>query len=266
MLNTFSRRLIISHLIPVLLVVPLMGFAFEFLLGTHALSTSTGGEIAGTICAHFQTLATPFAGVILLGLAFGSLVAWVLARAADRPLQKVIQDVISLAGDHSKYPMKESGPQEIQNLLHAVNMLSQSSSETETGKQSRNSQPVELSQWLPQALEIWRESAEAKNLNWDAILPGSLLELVMSPDRLKPTVDCLLHNVIHSAAPGSRISVHFKIANDAVCITIGHSMTGYQVGHFSDMPQNTSGNAHLIFENVSDLGNAFTLQLPLRGT
>ena len=99
MLNTFSRRLILSHLIPVLLVIPLMGFAFEFLLGTHVLSSNPGSEVAGTLCAHFQSLAVPFAGVMVFGLLFGSAVAWYLARVTDRPVQKIIQNIVHLAAD-----------------------------------------------------------------------------------------------------------------------------------------------------------------------
>ncbi len=266
MLNTLSRRLFISHLIPVLLLVPLMGFAFEFLLGTHAISTSPGDPTGETICAHFQTLATPFAGVIFLGLAFGSLVAGVLARAADQPLQMVIRDVISLARNPSRYPIKESGPQEIQDLIRAINILSREDPEIGAMNQSFNSKPVELSQWFPQALEIWRGWAKASHLDWDAVIPANLPTLMVNQSQLKPIVDCLLQNAILSTAPGGKISVHFKVVNELVCIKIDNGMTSHQVSRFSTVPKNCSGDAHLCLENVSDQENAFTLLLPLKGT
>lgn len=266
MLNTLSRRSFISHLIPVLFLVPLMGFAFELLLGMHAISMSSGDPAGETICAHFQSLVTPFTAVILLGVAFGSLVAWVLSRAADKPMQRVIRDLISLAGNPSKYPIKERGPQEIQDLIHAVNMLTRSGSEIESMLHPLNSQTVELNQWFPQALETWRASAEARRLNWEAVIPANLPRVMMNPSQLKPIVDCLLQSAIQSTAPGGNISIHFEIVNESVCIKIDNSMVSHQTSRFSNIPQNCSGDAHRFIENVSDQKNAFTLLLPLRTT
>lgn len=265
MLNTISRRLILSHLIPVLLVVPLMGFAFEFLLGTHALSSNPGSDPVGTICAHFQHLAAPFAGVIIIGLVFGSAVAWYLARASDRPLQKMIQEIVSMAGDKTWSPIREEGPQEIQNLLSAVNSLAQGHSEIEETYQLHNVRPVLLSQWLPQVLGEWREAAQARRLNWDVVIPDNMPALMIDQSQLKPTLDCLLRNVIYSTSPDSRVSVHFEMVNEALCITVSDGVNDNLSERFSNLEQSDSENARLILKNVSDQGDAFLLSFPLRG-
>jgi hypothetical protein len=266
MLNTISRRLILSHLIPVLLVVPLMGFAFEFLLGTHALSSTSSNAATGTICAHFQSLAAPFAGLIILGLVFGSIVAWFLARTMDRPLQQLFKDIESLAGDKEGLPLRQNGPQEIQNLLGAVNMLAQRRLEPEMGYQSSDSRPVLLSLWLPQVLENWRKVAEARHLNWDAIIPANLPDLMMHADQVKPMIDCLLQKTIYSAHPGGSVSVRFMTANEGVCISISDSMLAGHSELFANQALNDTGSSRLIVENAPDRENAFMFLFSLRET
>ncbi len=278
MLNTFSRRLILSHLIPVLLVIPLMGFAFEFLLGTHVVSSNPGSEVAGTLCAHFQTLAVPFAGVMVFGLLFGSAVAWYLARVTDRPVQKIIQNIVHMSTEKSSSPLQEDGPQEIQALVRSVNLLAQRRFDAEEAYQSFGERSLSLSQWLPQTLENWRGAAKARRLYWDAIIPASLPAVRIDPDRLQPVMNCLLGSAIQSAPPGGRITVHVKMVGEALSIAIGDKSNNDQdnpctnpaldnVIDSADVQRKASASQiRLFIEKDTESRNTFMLLFPLNGS
>jgi two-component system sensor histidine kinase BaeS len=59
------------------------------------------------------------------GLLLGTGAGWVLALNLERPLRDVTQAVQELASGERLTPLPERGPQEIQRLLHAVNVLLQ---------------------------------------------------------------------------------------------------------------------------------------------
>ena len=274
MLNTFSRRLILSHLVPVLLVVPLMGFAFEFLMGRHVLSSNPSSGVAGTLCTHFQSLAVPFAGVIILGLVFGSAVAWSLARALDHPVQKIIREIDRLAADKNSSPLKENGPKEIQTLVRAVNVLAQGHLDAEEESYPSTQRYLNLDQWLPQVLENWRKSANRRHLHWDVIVPANLPALKIDPDRLQPAMNCLLHNAIQSTQPGGKIRVRVKMVEQALCITIGDNVNGDQADPYTNFsPGNYIAPAvqergfaseiHLFIAKDAEPRNTFMLRFPM---
>jgi len=64
-------------------------------------------------------------GILLAGLLLGTGAGWVLALNLERPLRDVTQAVQELASGERLTPLPERGPQEIQRLLHAVNVLLQ---------------------------------------------------------------------------------------------------------------------------------------------
>lgn len=274
MLDTLRRRLLLSHLIPVLLVVPVMGFAFEYLLGAQAVGLNRENELAGTLCEQLLNILPHFTGLILLSLFLGSLAALVLAGATERPLRKIIHDIELLVEGRSNPPLLVQGPQEIRALLNAVNSLVQQRHDEALHHYPPERQQIVLSQWLPQALETWREAAGARRLDWEAIIPADLPALTFNPGWLKSTIDCLLRDAIHSAPSDGRISVHLKMVNDAMCITVSNSEAGSKLVPFTNQAQDDPGtdvaiglafarNASLIIKNDSCWGNAFMLWLPV---
>jgi two-component system sensor histidine kinase BaeS len=64
-------------------------------------------------------------GILLAGLLLGTVAGWVLALNLERPLQDVTQAARQLASGERLAPLPERGPQEIQNLLHSMNVLVQ---------------------------------------------------------------------------------------------------------------------------------------------
>ncbi len=64
-------------------------------------------------------------GILLAGLLLGTLAGSVLALNLERPLRDATQAVQQLASGQRLTPLPERGPQEIQRLLHSVNVLLQ---------------------------------------------------------------------------------------------------------------------------------------------
>jgi len=64
-------------------------------------------------------------GILLAGLLLGTVSGWVLALNLERPLRDATRAVHQLANGERLEPLPESGPQEIQKLLHSVNVLLQ---------------------------------------------------------------------------------------------------------------------------------------------
>lgn len=64
-------------------------------------------------------------GILLAGLLLGTLAGCVLALNLERPLRDATQAVQQLASGERLTPLPERGPQEIQRLLHSVNVLLQ---------------------------------------------------------------------------------------------------------------------------------------------
>jgi two-component system sensor histidine kinase BaeS len=64
-------------------------------------------------------------GILLAGLLLGTVAGWVLALNLERPLRDVALAARQLASGEQLMPLPERGPQEIQNLLHSMNVLVQ---------------------------------------------------------------------------------------------------------------------------------------------
>ncbi len=64
-------------------------------------------------------------GILLAGLLLGTVAGWVLALNLERPLRDVTEAARQLASGEQLTPLPERGPQEIQNLLHSMNVLVQ---------------------------------------------------------------------------------------------------------------------------------------------
>jgi two-component system sensor histidine kinase BaeS len=64
-------------------------------------------------------------GILLAGLLLGTLAGWALALNLERPLRDATQAVELLASGEQLTPLPERGSQEIQKLLHSVNVLLQ---------------------------------------------------------------------------------------------------------------------------------------------
>jgi two-component system sensor histidine kinase BaeS len=62
-------------------------------------------------------------GILLAGLLLGSVAGWVLALNLERPLREVTRAVDELARGERSTLLPERGSQEIQHLLHSVNIL-----------------------------------------------------------------------------------------------------------------------------------------------
>jgi two-component system sensor histidine kinase BaeS len=93
-----------------------------------------GGDVVGVVrLSHrlvnvyeqFLRLRYLIGGVLVVGLLLGTVAGWVLALNLEQPLRDVTGAVQQLASGERLAPLPERGPQEIRNLLHAVNVLLQ---------------------------------------------------------------------------------------------------------------------------------------------
>jgi signal transduction histidine kinase len=76
-----------------------------------------------TVYEQFLRLRYLIAGVLLAGLALGSILGWALALNMERPLRYVTQAIHRLADSQQLDPLPEQGPEEIRTLAHTVNTL-----------------------------------------------------------------------------------------------------------------------------------------------
>jgi two-component system sensor histidine kinase BaeS len=70
-----------------------------------------------------------------------------------------------------------------------------------------NPQPIHLSEWLSRLVTPWRESAQAKGLEWRTTIPPDLPTLEIDPDRLAQAVGNLLSNAIKYTPTRGTVSV-----------------------------------------------------------
>jgi two-component system sensor histidine kinase BaeS len=232
-------------------------------------------------------------GILLAGLLLGTVTGWVLALNLGRPLRDVTQAACQLASGERLTPLPERGPQEIQNLLHSMNVLVQrllsleqarrqllsnlvhelgrplgafrSATQALLGRPGEdpalrrellagmdeeverlgrllddlaglhaqvlgtlelNRQPTALGKWLTRTLPPWRESAQAKGLKWEAIIPLDLPTVEVDPDRLAQVVGNLLSNAIKYTPPRGTVTLDAGVEGEEVWIRVGDTGPG----------------------------------------
>jgi two-component system sensor histidine kinase BaeS len=89
-----------------------------------------------------------------------------------------------------------------------------------------NRQPTALSEWLARTLPPWRESAQAKGLKWEVIIPPDLPTVDVDPDRLAQVVGNLLSNAIKYTPPGGTVSLDAGIEAEEAWIRISDNGPG----------------------------------------
>jgi two-component system sensor histidine kinase BaeS len=123
MLNTLRRRLILSHILPVLLIIPLMGIALIYVIETQSMGSIPITGLSSEMTALLVRLRVPVVIVLGTGLFLGVLVGWTLALEMERPLGKLTQTVIKMRHESDLPSIPKQGPQEIQQLSRAIRDL-----------------------------------------------------------------------------------------------------------------------------------------------
>jgi len=91
-----------------------------------------------------------------------------------------------------------------------------------------NRRPTLLPDWLPHVLVPWRETAQAKGLNWQVIIPAELPIMEIDPDRLAQAVSNLLSNAIEYTPAGGRVSVEVGVEDSTVWIQVADTGPGIE--------------------------------------
>jgi two-component system sensor histidine kinase BaeS len=87
-------------------------------------------------------------------------------------------------------------------------------------------QPTALSEWLPQTLSPWREAAQEKGVEWQAVLSPDLPTVEIDADRLGQALGNLLSNAVRYTPAGGTVSVDAGSDEDAVWIRVSDSGAG----------------------------------------
>ena len=125
MLNTLRRRLILSHILPVLLIIPLMGIALIYAIETQSTGFVPIDELSSEMSALLVRLRFPIVIVLGMGLLLGVFVGWVLAVEMERPLGRLTRSVEKMRHEKNLPSLPAQGPQEIQQLSRAINDLAE---------------------------------------------------------------------------------------------------------------------------------------------
>ncbi|MEJ2266980.1 MAG: HAMP domain-containing sensor histidine kinase, partial [Anaerolineales bacterium] len=130
MLNTLRRRLILSHILPVLLIIPLMGIALIYAIETQSTGFVPIDELSSEMSAllvrlRFPIVIVPIVIVLGMGLLLGVFVGWVLAVEMERPLGRLTRSVEKMRHEKNLPSLPAQGPQEIQQLSRAINDLAE---------------------------------------------------------------------------------------------------------------------------------------------
>jgi methyl-accepting chemotaxis protein len=123
MLNTLRVRLILSHVLPSLVTVPIMGIALLLLLDSQLSQINQGGNALIVMNGQLQRLRCSIVSVVSIELILASFLGWGLALVYEAPLHKIIQAIRELANSQRLVPIPEEGPTEIKILLNAVNKM-----------------------------------------------------------------------------------------------------------------------------------------------
>jgi signal transduction histidine kinase len=157
------------------------------------------------------------------------------------------------------------------------------------GVMELKTQPVVLTQWLPNVLRIHQEAANAKGLLWHATISEELPTIVADPNRLAQAVGNLINNAIKFTPSSGTVSVNAGVQDYEVRIRINDTGLGIpleeQTNIFTPFYRGRSENrfpqgmglglsiardlivAHqgrLEFTSIHGEGSSFTIWLPFR--
>jgi signal transduction histidine kinase len=146
---------------------------------------------------------------------------------------------------------------------------------------------VDLAKWLLNLVQIQREVAYAKGLQWESDIPEDLPVMSIDPDRLAQAVGNLTNNAIKFTPPGGKITIRAGSQADEVWIAIQDTGLGIPVEDQelvftpffrgrteTRFPQGMglglsiardlvmAHQGRLEFESVQDRGSCFTIWLP----
>lgn len=131
MLRTLRRRLMLSHMLPVLLIVPWLGIAFFCISQPRSSAASSSNEAFDGLQAILASLEYRLAMVVGLGLLLGVLVGWRLGVEVGRPLGMLTQFIRSMKDEQTLRLHPVNGPQEIRELSRAIYELAERRDELE---------------------------------------------------------------------------------------------------------------------------------------
>jgi methyl-accepting chemotaxis protein len=123
MLKSLHIRLILSHVLPSLVTVPIMGIVILLLLDSQLSQINQGGNALIVMNGQLQRLRCSIVSVVSIELILASFLGWGLALVYEAPLHKIIQAIRELANSQRLVPIPEEGPTEIKILLNAVNKM-----------------------------------------------------------------------------------------------------------------------------------------------
>jgi hypothetical protein len=173
MLKTLRHRLILSHILPVLLIAPLMGIALISIIQTQSASLGTLAGAPGDTSALLANPQYVLAAILGLGSLLGVIIGWRLAVEMVRPLHQFSQAAAQMKGGGPPPPHATHMPAEIQPASKAapplgrrrqpleqerVKRLAHTLNAWQTGTEARTAakpnHPVELT---PKVVSVWRE-------------------------------------------------------------------------------------------------------------
>ncbi len=150
-------------------------------------------------------------------------------------------------------------------------------------------QPVILTQWLPNVLRTHQEAANIKGLLWQVTISEELPTIEADPNRLAQAIGNLVNNAIKFTPSGGTVSVDANVQDNQVwirvndtgpCIPIDEQAnicTPFYRGHSENrFPQGmglglsiardliVAHQGRLEFTSVPDEGSSFTIWLPFR--
>jgi signal transduction histidine kinase len=131
--------------------------------------------------AWFLRLRFLVAGVLVVGLLFGAAVGWVLAAQLSRPVRNVTGSVYQLASGQRLKLLPEQGPEEMQLLAHAINILAERWRKSEQANRQLLSNLVHelgrpLGAWYSAVQALQDGAAEDIELR-DELLSGMAVEV-----------------------------------------------------------------------------------------
>jgi len=89
-----------------------------------------------------------------------------------------------------------------------------------------NRQPTALSEWLARTLPPWRESAQAKGLEWKATIAPDLPSVDVDSDRLAQVLGNLLSNAIKYTPPKGTVSLDAGVEGEEAWIRVSDTGPG----------------------------------------
>jgi two-component system sensor histidine kinase BaeS len=150
-------------------------------------------------------------------------------------------------------------------------------------------QPVILTQWLPNVFRTHQEAANTKGLLWDMTISEELPTIDADPNRLAQAIGNLVNNAIKFTPSGGIVSVDASVQDNEVWIRVNDTGPGIpldeQANIYTPFYRGLSENrfpqgmglglsiardlvvAHqgrLEFSSVPNEGSSFTIWLPFR--